>query len=348
MFNFTTQTILNTLEEGKNVIIQTEDKTPKVRINNLRFDPTNSNGSYAVKSVEVKLPQEEVLSHVTFDVADLDNHADKAVGGKISARFALYIGLTQTSVDSYYANAMVYKGKPFYVEFNYTPEGTNWSGEEDKALEKTAKIVCTADSPVLTISVDGTEVTFTCTNGYQIIREAALQVFDPTLVKIDCCSTDGGFTNVTKATQGTLSFKASDDNEYLLVEAEEESADDSAQDTGIIYPGAEAFGDYKWIMHNLRLPTTANYNYWSANKSELPAVGANYVQVTIKVCQDRENIGGMVVGQMTHSVTTHVLYVANTAANMTVLKKILGSEGLDVTIATSADSQLSSDQFSLD
>ena len=351
MFNFTTQTILNTLKEGDNVIIQ-NGKTPTVRVNNLRFQQIEgSPENYGIQSIEVKLPSAEVLSEVEFDLEGIKNKVAAVapnLTGQVSARVALYIGLRQTSVDSYYANAMVYKGKPFYVEFMLDLETGKLVNQQ--AAEKTARTVLTADKPIMTFEVtsgeNGDKLKFVCTDGYQIIREAALQVFDPTLINIDCCNTDGGFVNIIKGVPGKLKFKL--EGEFLKVGDGADTPEGfDAEKDALIKPGAEAFGDYNWIMHNLRLPTCANTGYWSITKkmNELPVLGANYVQVTIKVCQDRENIGGMVVGQMTHSVTTHVLYVANTTENMDVLKTVLNTIKGNTQISTTADSKLATGVF---
>jgi hypothetical protein len=69
------------------------------------------------------------------------------------------------------------------------------------------------------------------------------------------------------------------------------------EDTEVgIEPGLEAFGDYNWMIHNLRLPTIANTYFWSVTKSEMPVVGGNYTQFIIRVCKERDGIAGEVVG----------------------------------------------------
>jgi len=90
-----------------------------------------------------------------------------------------------------------------------------------------------------------------------------------------------------------------------------------------IEPGLEAFGDYNWIIHNLRLPTLANTYFWAVTKSEMPVVGGNYTQFIIRLCTERDGIGGEVVGQRATSVTTHVLYVLDQGNNVATVKSIL-------------------------
>jgi hypothetical protein len=94
-----------------------------------------------------------------------------------------------------------------------------------------------------------------------------------------------------------------------------------------IVPGLEAFLDYNWIIHNLRLPTAANTYFWSVTKPEMPVVGGQYNQYIVRMCKERDGIAGQVVGHRATSVTTHVFYVLDQGNNIstfeTELKKIL-------------------------
>jgi hypothetical protein len=47
----------------------------------------------------------------------------------------------------------------------------------------------------------------------------------------------------------------------------------------------------------------------------MPAPGASYVQVIIRMCKEREGIVGEIVGAKVKSVTTHVLYVNSVCYN---------------------------------
>jgi len=106
-----------------------------------------------------------------------------------------------------------------------------------------------------------------------------------------------------------------------------------------IEPGLEAFGDYNWIIHNLRLPTLANTNFWSPTNhaGEMPVPGAQYVQVIIRMCKERDGIVGEIVGARAKSVTTHVLYVEVGAYNAS-LASVLGNLSQD--LLTDADTVL--------
>ena len=291
MFNFTSQTIVNTLTGRADLNL-----TDSVRVDNLILKKGD------VISIEKKLPQEEVLAKVTINLAALDSAMAEGVT-KATGRIALYIGLAQTSNDSFYANDMVYKGKPIYIEFPYTK---NESTKAPAKLKKIAEQILTMDgAPILTVSNNGAVVTFTAVNGYQIIRSAELQIYDPAISAIDCCSNEGGFKTVSEA----IPVYAEDMFEVsgnLLVandsaDWEPADSDDSIDsDDDIIYPGSEAFCDYAWIMHNLRIPTCANTNYWSITKKagELPVANGKYVQYIFKVRTERVGIGGGVVGEV--------------------------------------------------
>jgi len=272
---------------------------------------------------------------VTFDLSTVASSVFPANTTKTIAylRAAFYVGLTQTSVDSYYANDLVYKGKPIYVEFSMKINDTDSAAAQ---LVKNAKeILRMGEAPILNVeqgteSGHTSEVTFTATNGYQIIREAAIQEYDDSIYAIDCCSSEGGFVNVVTGVTPFLKdtkylFDVSSDGKSLVENTLNPNTDFAKKANGTgslasdevwIYPGAEAFGDYNWIMHNLRLPTSANTNYWSPNgyygENELPVANGQYIQYTIRIQNAVDNVGVGVVGQRAMSVTTHVLYVLNT------------------------------------
>ena len=329
MFNFTTQTIFNQIIESgakKNLIDNSgSSKVPSLRIGNTRFDAAD------ITSIQIKAPSAEQLGSVTFDVSEVIPTKENEV---TTGRIVLYLGLAMNSQDSYYSNALVYKGKPFYVEFPVKYGDTAdtvakrvkaiadkyilfETGEKDKILDVTyeASAAVGADPGPAADAVG--KVTFTCVNGYQIIKKAILQKYDPEAHTVDCCSTDGDFIDIItgvpviyKVSGGNILTKDGNGKQYFLdVDGSEMELGD---DQVAILPGLEAFGDYNWIIHNLRLPTAANTNFWSVAKyeDELPIVGQTYTQFIITICKERDGIAGEVVGQRATSVTNHVLYVA--------------------------------------
>ena len=355
MFNFTTQTVYNQISTSgahKNLIDNSgNSKTPSLRIGNTRFDAAD------ITSIQIKAPTAEQLASVTFDMTDVIPQT-----GETTARIVLYLGLSMGSQDSFYSNALVYKGKPFYVEFPVKSTDSAdvvakkvkaiadkfilfQTGEKDKILDVTYTATA-ADDPNPAVGT----VTFTCVNGYQLIKKAALQSYDPKAYTIDCCSDQGDFVDVKvgvpviyKIVDGVVKTKDGNGKQYFLDETGEEQ--ELGADQIAILPGLEAFGDYNWIIHNLRLPTAANTGFWSPAKQadELPIVGQNYTQFIITMCVDRDGIAGQVVGNRATSVTTHVLYVAgkhtqNGTPAYTVYTKLNALKGS--AIATTADTKL--------
>jgi hypothetical protein len=282
--------------------------------------------------------------------------------GETTARIVLYLGLSMGSQDSFYSNALVYKGKPFYIEFPVKSTDTAdnvakkvkaiadkyilfQTGEKDKILDVTYDAAAASGDDPAT----GT-VTFTCVNGYQLIKKALLQSYDPKAYTIDCCADQGDFVDVKvgvpviyRIENGVVVTKDGSGKQYIISEAGEEV--ELGADQVAILPGLEAFGDYNWIIHNLRLPTAANTGFWSPSKQadELPIVGQTYTQFIITMCVDRDGIAGQVVGNRATSVTTHVLYVAGKHTQSgtpayTVYTKLNALKGS--AIATTADTKL--------
>jgi len=363
MFSFTTQTVYNqisTTGAKKNLIDNSgASKTPSLRIGNTRFDAAT------ITSIQIKAPSAEQLGAVTLDMADVIPST-----GETTGRIALYLGLSMGSQDSFYSNALVYKGKPFYVEFPVKSTDTAdvlakrvkaiadkfilfQTGEKEKILDvtytATAAVAADPGNNIAAADAVGT-VTFTCVNGYQLIKKAELQVYDPKAYTIDCCADQGDFITLKKGVpviykivDGEVKTKDGNGKQYYLDEAGVET--EVSGDLIAILPGLEAFGDYNWIIHNLRLPTAANTGFWSPAKDagELPIVGQEYTQFIITMCVDRDGIAGTVVGDRATSVTTHVLYVAGkhtqagTPAKL-VYDKLNALKGS--AIATTADTKL--------
>ena len=345
MFNFTTQTIYNTINvvaanagpkaiKAANVITSANgEPKPWVRFGNTRFDKGH------VIEVQHKKHTPESLAKVSFDIDKAielvtQDQKDKQEG---SYRIVLYLGLSMNNQDSFYANDFVYKGKPLFVEFPI--KASDSAKDVTKRIEKIANryMLFQAQEKILSVfpedgepaeqgeeAPEGTVITFEGVNGYQQIRKAVLQKYDPNANQIDCCSTDGDFVDIMIGVPVKWELdedgyaKASEGNKVLDADGERDLADNEVP----ILPGLEAFCDYNWIIHNLRLPTLANTDFWAWTKPEQPVVGGEYDQFVIRICYDRDNIGGEVVGQRATSVTTHVLYVLDDGTQNGNIKKV--------------------------
>ena len=348
MFNFTTQTVFNTVvptteaaikaksaPKGYNLITKTTAKGPELRIGNTRFNKAD------VLDIQFKNHSKENLAKVAFDLADVITlvTADGKDVQEGNYRIALYIGLSMNSQDAFYSNAYVYKGKPLYIEFSITASDTAETAA--KRLVKTANkyMLFIVQEKVLDISEEGGVVTFSAINGYQIIKKAVVEKYDPNARQIDCCNTNGDFIEVMHGVPVTYTVDSATGDVTVGDQTMDfDGLRDLADNEVAIEPGLEAFGDYNWIIHNLRLPTAANTGFWAVTKNEMPVPGGNYVQFIIRMCVERDGIAGQVVGNRATSVTTHVLYVLDQGTNVATIRTELAK--LVTAIKTDADTAL--------
>lgn len=368
MFNFTTQTVYNqisTTGANKNLYVAANGKKPAIRVGNTRFDADS------ILDIQVKNPTEENLASVTFDLSKIlipQNSTDN----EITARIVLYIGLSMNSQDAFYANNFVYKGKPLFIEFPVKKTDTvdllakrvkNIADKYLLIMMGTEKILEVTENKFTQTEISAAQegdaaygktagdskgtVTFTGVNGYQQIKKAILQKFDPEAKTIDCCSKQGEYIDVVTGVPVVYTTNADG-----VVTASNNKIDADGNTVALeenevaIIPGLEAFGDYNWIIHNLRLPTAANYYPWSpANRmGEMPIPGQSYTQIIIRMLKERDGIMGEIVGARGTSVTTHVLYVAGkptvAGAAKTVLDAFKALNGVTAKIKTDADTAL--------
>ena len=330
MFNFTTQTIFNSIvktteadvrdkkaPKGYNIITKTGAHGPEFRIGNIRFNKDN------VLDIQIKNHTVENLAKVEVDLAKLISlvTADSKDVQEGDYRIAIYLGLSMNSQDSFYANDFVYKGKPLFVEFPIkaadTPEVIG------KRIVKIANkyMLFVAQDKILDVTEDSGKVTFEGVNGYQLIKKVEVQKYDPNAKQIDCCNNNGDFVTIMSGVPVTYTTDPTTGEVTIGTQTLDMDGLRDLEDNEIaIEPGIEAFGDYNWIIHNLRLPTLANTYFWAVTKSEMPVVGGNYTQFIIRLCTERDGIGGEVVGQRATSVTTHVLYVLDQGNNVAAVK----------------------------
>lgn len=218
-------------------------------------------------------------------------------------RIAMYVKLSQGSQDSLYANDFVFKGKPFYIEFQVKQAQL----ADKAALAK--KVVAIAkkymnlqyEYPLLTITANGSKVVVEATDEYQRFRIVELQQlsdgFSP-----DCCHPLDVYDAIDSldpendAYQGGIVFAKNATDQHLL-------------------KGKEGFGTYRQITKDLRLPTAANTRWDRPAQDEAPQLGAKYDQYTIYMCVNRGVMGSDAVGDLVKSRTTHVFYVLHDSCN---------------------------------
>lgn len=225
------------------------------------------------------------MAKVTLDLSQING-----TNGE-SYRLSVYIGLTQASQESRYANDLILKGKPFTVDFV-------WKTSADKVAENLVKIinkyaVMVYGEKLLNVSYSGTYLTIEAVNEYQRFRKVNIEKFDK-----DAYFGRGEY-NVVR-TLDNLTKK-----------------DSNAALTGTVegyFVGKEGFGTYSYLLHNLRIPTAMRTRAFGVNLDENPIIGAKYNQYTIHYCTNRGVLGTNAVGDTVKSVTTHVFYVNQNVA----------------------------------
>lgn len=267
MFNFTTTNVVNSLTDittGKALISTVTDGILIKRVG--IFKKAN------VEEIDKRVAKDPVMESVTITIPTVD--------AGTACRLNLYIGLTQASQDSRYSNDMIYKGKPFMVEF----EATGTPADDAKNLVKIInkyQVLIYGDKQ-LEAEASGAAVTITAKTEFQRFKQVELEKFVP--------ATNGGaypyYTGTWTSLNPTVTKVA----------------------------GVEGFGTYSYLLHNLRLPTCARTYAFAINQEESPIMGAKYNQYTIHYCVKRGQLGMNAVGDVVKSVTTHVFYVKSDLA----------------------------------
>ena len=352
MFNFTTQSVYNNIVvqtgatpvAGANVIVNSTG-TPFIRIGNTRFDkPTDQKELSYGLTLQAKKPTPESLASVTFDMEQI-RIQEEATTKELTGRIVLYITLSMNSQDSFYANDLVYKGKPIFIEFP-VKKGDSAPVIASKVVKNANKYfaLTVGGEKIVNVTNNSGKVTIEGVNGYQQFTKAILQKFDAEASTFDCCTYKGDYVDVV--TGVPVIYKLNADGSVNIGTTPKKLAEDrtavalSANEVAI-KPGLEAFGDYNWIIHNLRLPTMANTHFFSPTQGELPAIGQVYSQFIITMCKERDGISGEIVGARAKSVTTHVFYVAGDYTKASTPAKALYDELTKLgTIETDADTKL--------
>ena len=198
---------------------------------------------------------------------------------------------------------MIYKGKPFSVDFVWQDTAANSAKKLVETIKKYSLLVY--GEKLLTASNSGAFITIEATNEYQRFRRVDLEKFEKTP---DEYPYSGKYTVIK-----SLSNLASKTSTQLNGTTEG------------FFAGKEGFGTYSFLLHNLRLPTSARTRAFGINQDETPIIGAKYNQYTIHYCANRGVLGLNAVGDTVKSVTTHVFYVKSDLAS--AFEALLGQVG---------------------
>ena len=282
MFQFTTTNVINSdkdLTTGKALYEVKNDTLVVKRVAN--FKKENIAAIYKAVAVD---PEN---AKVTIDLTGVS-----ATAGDV-LRLSIYVGLSQASQDSRYSNDMIYKGKPFSVDFVWQDTATNSAKKLVETIKKYSLLVY--GEKLLTASNSGAFITIEATNEYQRFKRVDLEKFEKTPDEYPY----SGKYIVLKS----LSNLASKTRTQLNGTTEG------------FFAGKEGFGTYSFLLHNLRLPTSARTRAFGINQDETPIIGAKYNQYTIHYCANRGVLGLNAVGDTVKSVTTHVFYVKSDLAS---------------------------------
>lgn len=286
MFQFTTTNVINSnkdLTTGKPLWSVQEaagDKPASLHVKRVnKFIATNIVAIYKAEARDAE------NAKVTLDFSQVNGTAGDVF------RLHIYVGLSQASQSSLYANDLQWKGKPFSVDFVWGASAADTVTKLVKTINKYAAMVY--NKKMLNVTNSGTYITIEATDEYQRFRFVNVEKFD------------------ADAYHGM--------GEYNIVRSLDDltEADSNAEVTAAegYFQGKEGFGTYPFLLHNLRLPTYARNRWLALNQDETPIVGAKYNQYTIYYCVNRGILGDNAVGDLVKSRTTHVFYVKQDLAS---------------------------------
>lgn len=303
MFQFTTTNVINSLKDlttNKDLLVVEDDTLRVKRVGNFKKD--NIEAIYKAVAVEPEFAKVTLnLSQVTASKGDV-------------LRLSVYIGLSQASQDSRYSNDLIYKGKPFSVDFVWKDSAATTVEALVKSIKKYQLTVY--GEKLLTVTYSGNYITIEAVNEYQRFRSVNVEKFDE--------SKHFGMGEYTVARS--------------LEDLTEKSSNAAVTSTAEGYfVGKEGFGTYSFILHNLRIPTSARTHAFAINQEEAPVIGATYNQYTIHYCVNRGPLGMNAVGDTVKSVTTHVFYVKSDLVSEfeSALTQVAPATGLQVVPDTS-------------
>ena len=302
MFQFTTTNVINSNKDyttGKPLWSAQEAALDKpASLNVKRVSKFLGPNVVSIYKAEANDPE---MAKVTIDLSQINGTDGE------SYRLSVYIGLTQASQESRYANDLILKGKPFTVDFVWKTSAADVAKNLVKIINKYAVMVY--GEKLLNVSYSGAYLTIEAVNEYQRFRKVNIEKFDK----------DAYFGR----------------GEYNAVRTLEDLSeqDSSAALTGTVegyFVGKEGFGTYSYLLHNLRIPTAMRTRAFGVNLDENPIIGAKYNQYTIHYCADRGVLGTNAVGDTVKSVTTHVFYVNQSVASEfeEALTKIAPTKGI--------------------
>ncbi len=302
MYQFTTTNVINSnkdLTTGKDLWKAEDasgDKPAKLSIKRVaNFIAPNVTAIYKAEAKDAE-----------FAKATIDFSQVSGAQGDVF-RLHIYVGLTQASQESTYANDMQFKGKPLSVDFVWADNAANTVANLVKIINKYELMVY--GRKLLNVSNNSTFLTIEATDEYQRFR----------FINIEKFNAEAHFGMGEYTVVRTLENLASKGTNAAVTNAAEG-----------FFSGKEGFGTYSFLLHNLRIPTHDRTRFLALNQDETPIIGAKYNQYTIHYCANRGILGSNAVGDEVRSRTTHVFYVNQTLAS--TFEEALGKIGTVTTV----------------
>lgn len=314
MYQFTTTTVVNSLYDVFNTVDPTlplysaqeaEGERPASfyakHVNN--FKEPNIVAIYKSPYVAPRLSYAEIdLTKSNFPVKQQPETGDHL-------RFSIYIRLDQSSQSSYYSNDMVFKGKPLSVEFIWQGNAATTAKYLENIIKKYE--IAVYEKPIIKVKADGNKLIITATDQYQRFHSVEVETYDAEAYH--------GMGEYKKALKALPEKIGNGQGDYVT------NTDPDFNPKHFIRQGIEGFGTYEWLLHNLRLPTTARTRIYAMNSDETPIPGAHYDEFVIHYCVNRGILGNNAVGDLVKSMTTHVFYVNHNVVGQfeEILKKVV-------------------------
>lgn len=272
MLNFTQQTVINS-----------SDRFKKIGTDTLRIKRIGDYKKANIKSVFKTVASDPVKGTAVITPAALTSGD--------AYRLVVYLRL-QKSVNSLYANDLVYKGKPLFFEFKGTGTIATDITAMVKAINSQQRMWDNGITYLVASATDSDDedsiidtLTLTCADEYQLFYHIELQKFTPTAVDGD--PTASQYTSVYKFVNG-----------------------EAGNSTAIVVNQSKlGVGTYEMLIQDLRLPTYENTNWISMNKMEMPIVGEKYTQYVLEYEVERGIMGLGSAGALVTARTTHVFFV---------------------------------------
>ena len=287
MYQFTTTNVINSNQDfSTGLPLWTSQTATGGKPANFYVKRVNKFIATNVTAIYKAVAEDAEFAKATIDLSQVNGTKGE------NFRLHIYIGLSQASQSSLYANDLQWKGKPLGVDFVWGDSAADTVTALVKTINKYEVMVY--GKKILNVTSSGTFLTIEATDEYQRFRILNIE-------KLDSTKYYGmGEYEVVRS----------------LADLDEETSNAAVTATTEGYfVGKEGFGTYAFLLHNLRLPTYERNRFMALNQDETPIIGAKYNQYTIYYRKNRGILGNNAVGDMVTSVTTHVFYVKQDLAS---------------------------------